>query len=112
MELSEHLARVIAAKQERDPWDNLTDLRRQMYRRLGEHVALNLPKLSPASTTPQTPSPPSESLGLDALALSRDQAVEVCVAAPVIIDGKTGVLSPESIQRIFKECIKQLGAAA
>lgn len=115
MVLSDFLAQALAKYTEDEPWDQLTPVKQDRHRRLGALLAGELTKVAtqlPPSTTQPTPPQTSPLPALDALVLSRDQAVEVCVAAPVTIDGKIGVLSPESIQTIFKECIKQLGAAA
>ena len=113
MSLADHLARALAKYQEAVPWDDLTDQKKARHIRLGSLLAGDLMKhalASPSQTisTPQTPSPPSVAPALAASSLSREAAVEVSVAVPLTVEGVTGALSPESVQTIFSECLKQI----
>lgn len=99
MVLAEFLAHALAKYQEDEPWETLPNERRERHRRLGELLALELRKLSDAHPSP-SPTPAD-------ISLSRDQAVEVSVAVPLTVGGQTGVLSPESVQDIFKACLER-----
>lgn len=120
MVLVEFLAQALAKYQEDEPWETLAPEKQARCRRLGALLAAELTKLSasqlasPASHTPSAALPTSATPDLPnaALALSRDQAVEVSVAVPVTVGGQRAALSPETVQNIFQTCLKQLGAAA
>lgn len=116
MTLADHLARALAKYQEDEPWETLTTEKKVRHQRLGALLALEMLNLSASpfpsqvSTTPPTPSPPSAAPALAASALSLEAAVEVSVAVPLTVAGVTGALSPEAVQNIFAECLKQIAA--
>ncbi len=112
MDLTEHLAKALAKYQEDEPWETLTDQKKARHLRLGALLAGEMMKRpafqSPTSTTPPIPSSPPPPPALDATSLSREAAVEVSVAVQLTVGGVTGALSPNAVQDIFRECLKQI----
>lgn len=116
MDLTEHLARTLAKYQEDEPWETLTDQKKDRHLRLGALLAASVmkrqafqsPSPLPASTTPPITSPHDLRQVLDGLSLSHEQAVEVSVAVPLTVGGVTGALSPRSVINIFNACKEQL----